>query len=129
VLTRFEHIAPHFHVTDVQRARLFYERVLGFSLDYSDGQPPHYAVMCRDDVYVHLSHPGPHGLPRHPGAAFIAIANVASLWEQVRALPDCVVEPLTDADYGGGVRFTVFAMRDPDGNLLRIGEPRSRVAT
>jgi catechol 2,3-dioxygenase-like lactoylglutathione lyase family enzyme len=118
-------IAPHFYSSDVARSKAFYDRVLGFSLDYSDGEPPHYVVMCRDDVYVHLSLPGPPATPRHPGAGFIAVAGVESLWAQVATHRDYVVTPLTNADYGAGIRFRVFVVRDPDGNLLRIGEPQS----
>jgi catechol 2,3-dioxygenase-like lactoylglutathione lyase family enzyme len=129
ILIRFNHVAPHFYASDIARARAFYEAVLGFSLHYSDGEPPHYVVMCRDDVYIHLSHPGPHGAPQHPGASFIAVAGVESLWAQVETARDCVVAALTDTDYGGGVRFKVFVVRDPDGNLLRIGESQSVVAT
>jgi len=120
---RFNHIAPHFYSSDVARSREFYESVLGFSLDYSNGEPPSYIVMRRDDVYIHLSGPGPYGVPQHAGASFVAIVDVDALWAQVGARPGCVVDPLKDADYGGGVRFKVFAVRDPDGNLLRIGEP------
>lgn len=122
-MIRFNHIAPHFHSSDVVRSREFYERVLGFSLDYSDGDPAHYVVMCRDDVYVHLSHAGPYSLPQHPGAAFVAVGDVESLWALVAAHRACVVAPLQDADYGDEVRFRVLIVRDPDGNLLRIGEP------
>ena len=125
VVIRFNHIAPHLYTADLQRSRAFYERILGFSLDYSDGEPPHYMVLCRDDVYIHLSHTAPLGVPQHPGAAFLAVADIDSLWGHVSAQPGCVVAQLADADYGGGVRFRVFTVRDPDGNVLRIGEPRS----
>ena len=33
------------------------------------------------------------------------------------------VQPLEDLDYGQEVRFKVFAISDPAGNTLRIGEP------
>ncbi|MEW6234574.1 MAG: glyoxalase superfamily protein [Candidatus Omnitrophota bacterium] len=123
VALRFNHIAPHFFSSDVARSKEFYEGVLGFSLDYSNGEPPSYIVMRRDDVYLHLSCPGPYGVPKNAGAAFVAVAGVESLWEQASAWPKCIADPLKDADYGGGVRFKAFAVQDPDGNLLRIGEP------
>jgi hypothetical protein len=34
-----------------------------------------------------------------------------------------VCEPLEDRDYGQGVRFRGFALKDLDGNILRIAEP------
>ena len=128
-MIRFNHVAPHFHSSDLVRSRGFYERVLGFALDYADGEPPHYVVMGRDDVYVHLSRPGPHGLPAHPAAAFVAVADVEWLWARVALHRERVVAPLTDVDYGHGVRFRVFVASDPDGNVLRIGEPQSEVVT
>jgi catechol 2,3-dioxygenase-like lactoylglutathione lyase family enzyme len=122
-MIRFNHIAPHFYSSDIARSRTFYEDVLGFSLDYADGEPLRYVVMCRDDVYVHLSHAGSPGPPRHPGAGFVAVDDVEALWAQVSIHRDCVAALLSVADYGGGVRFNVFSVRDPDGNVLRIGEP------
>jgi catechol 2,3-dioxygenase-like lactoylglutathione lyase family enzyme len=129
VVIRFNHVAPHLYAADLERSRTFYERVLGFSVDYSDGEPPHYIVVCRDDVYLHLSHLGPLGVPQQPGAAFLVVADIDSLWTHVSAERACVVSPLADTEYGRGVRFRVFAVRDPDGNVLRIGEPSSGVAT
>jgi len=128
-LIRFNHIAPHFYASDLGRTRRFYESVLGFTLDYADGEPPHYAVMRRDDVYVHLSQVGPNRMALQPGAAFVAVAGVDALWTRVRERRDCVVVDLTDSDYGSGVRFRVFTLRDPDDNLLRIGEPQTPVAS
>ncbi len=122
-MTRFNHIGPHFYTSDVGRSREFYEAVLGFTLDYVDGQPAHYVVMCRDDVCIHLSRPGPFGLPQHPGAAFVAVAGVDLLWSQVAHHEDAVLAPLAEVDYGTDVRFRAFAVRDPDNNVLRIGEP------
>lgn len=121
--TRFNHIAPHFYSSDIERSREFYESVLGLSLDYSDGEPPHYVVLFRDEVYVHVSQPGPTDLPRYPGIGFISVADIESVWAQVSTHSECVVDELFDADYGDGVRFRVFVVRDPDGNVLRIGEP------
>jgi predicted enzyme related to lactoylglutathione lyase len=126
---RFNHIAPHFYASDLQSTRQFYEGVLGFTLEYTDGEPPHYVVMRRDDVYVHLSHVAPNGAALHPGAAFVAVADVDALWARVRDRRDCVLADLADSDYGSGVRFRVFTLRDPSGNLLRIGEPQTPVAT
>lgn len=126
-MIRFQHIAPHFYTSDVGRARQFYESVLGFALDYVDGEPPQYVVMCRDDVYMHLSQAGLYGTARHPAAAFVAVTDVDALWAQVRERPECVVADLTDVDYGSGVRFRLFAVRDPEGNVLRIGEPHTAV--
>jgi catechol 2,3-dioxygenase-like lactoylglutathione lyase family enzyme len=120
----FDHVGPHFAVRDVSRAKSFYESVLGFGLEYIDGDPPHYAVVFRDEVYIHLSLPSHPGFNPGGGRAFMAVSGVEHLWDQVRsAAEESICESLEDRDYGHGVRFRGFAIRDIDGNILRIAEP------
>ena len=122
--TRFNHIAPHFAVRDVPRAVSFYKNVLGFGVDYLDGDPVRYAVVFRDEVYIHLSARNPPGFDPGGGRAFVAVSGVEPVWERVRSeAPASVCEPLENRDYGHGARFIGFAVKDPDGNLLRIAEP------
>ena len=121
---RFNHVGPQFAVDDVQQAVGFYAAALGFKLDYLDGEPPHYAVVFRDEVYIHLSLSNDPGFNPGCGRAFIAVSGVEYLWEQVRSVAEeSICESLEDRDYGHGVRFKGFAIRDPDGNILRIAEP------
>jgi len=122
--SRFNHAGPHFAVRDVSRAMSFYEGVLGFGLDYIHGDPAEYAVVFRDEVYIHLS------LSNHPsfapgaGRAFVAVSGVEQVWKQVCSkAQESACEPLENRDYGQGVRFRGFAVEDPDGNILRIAEP------
>jgi catechol 2,3-dioxygenase-like lactoylglutathione lyase family enzyme len=122
--SRFNHVGPHFAVRDVSRAKSFYQSALGFGLDYIHGDPAEYAVVFRDEVYIHLS------LSNHPsftpgaGRAFVAVSGVEQVWAQVCARArESVCEPLENRDYSHGVRFRGFAIEDPDGNILRIGEP------
>jgi predicted enzyme related to lactoylglutathione lyase len=122
--TSFNHVAPHFAVRDVSRAKSFYQTVLGFGLDYINGEPPQYAVVFRDEVYIHLSLSKDPGFTPGGGRAFIAVSGVEQLWEQVRsAAEESICESLEDRDYGHSVRFKEFAIRDIDGNILRIAEP------
>ena len=121
---RFNHVGPQFAVDDVQQAVGFYAAALGFKLDYLDGEPPHYAVVFRDEVYIHLSLSNDPGFNPGCGRAFIAVSGVEYLWEQVRSVAEeSICESLEDRDYGHGVRFRGFAIRDLDGNILRIAEP------
>ena len=120
----FNHVGPHFAVRDVSRAKSFYQSVLGFGLDYLAGEPPQYAVVFRDEVYIHLSLSNDPGFTPGGGRAFIAVSGIEQLWEQVSsAAKESVCESLEDRDYGHGVRFRGFAIRDLDGNILRIAEP------
>ncbi len=120
----FNHVGPHFAVQDVSRAKSFYQTVLGFGLEYIDGETPQYAVVFRDEVYINLSLSKDPGFNPGGGRAFIAVSGVEHLWEQVRsAAEQSICESLEDRDYGHGVRFRGFAIRDLDGNILRIAEP------
>jgi predicted enzyme related to lactoylglutathione lyase len=122
--TRFNHMAAQFAVDDVSRAIGFYAAALGFELDYLDGDPIRYAVVFRDEVYIHLSRAQPPEFVPGGGRAFVAVAGVNEIWERVlREAPDSITHPLGDIDYGHGINFRVFAISDPDGNSLRIGEP------
>jgi predicted enzyme related to lactoylglutathione lyase len=121
---RFNHIGPQFAVDDVEKAVGFYAAALGFGLDYLDGEPPHYAVVFRDEVYIHLTQPEPKGVQPGAGRAFVAVSGVDAVWQRARSqAPDSIVQPLEDLDYGQQVRFKVFSISDPAGNTLRIGEP------
>ena len=121
---RFNHVAPHFAVRDVSKAVSFYQNVLDFGLDYIDGDPVRYAVVFRDEVYVHLSLSNHPGFDPGGGRAFVAVSGVEHVWERARSeAPASVCESLENRDYGHGVRFRGFAVKDPDGNVLRIAEP------
>ena len=123
---RFNHIGPQFAVDDVSKSVGFYAAALGFGLDFLDGDPPHYAVVFRDEVYIHLSDSGPQSDLAGAGRAFVAVSGVDAIWERARSeAPQAIVQPLEGLDYGHEVRFKVFAIADPSGNTLRIGEPLS----
>lgn len=123
---RFNHISPQFFVDDVGKSVGFYAAVLGFGLDYLDGEPPHYAVVFRDEVYIHLSQPDSSKIEIGAARAFVSVSGVEAVWERARSeAPDSIVQPLEALDYGHDVRFKVFSIADPAGNTLRIGEPLS----
>ncbi len=122
---RFNHVGPQFAVRDVSQAMSFYRNVLGFGLDYVDGDPVRYAVVFRDEVYIHLSLSNCPGFVPGGGRAFVAVSGVEHVWERARSeAPASVCESLEHRDYGRGARFRGFAIKDPDGNILRIAEPR-----
>jgi catechol 2,3-dioxygenase-like lactoylglutathione lyase family enzyme len=125
---RFNHIGPQFAVDDVERAVGFYAAALGFDLDYLDGEPPRYAVVFSDDVYIHLSQPQAPDFVPGGGRAFVAVSGVAAIWDRARTeVPDSIIQPLQDLDYGHQVRFRGFALSDAAGNTIRIGEPLTGV--
>lgn len=120
---RFDHVSPQFRVHDVAESAAFYSAALHFEVMYFAGDPPTYAVVCRDEVYLHLCAGSGWAENLGAGAAFITVSDVDELWERVDGFADVeIVYPLEDRDYGDGVLFRDFALSDPDGNVLRIGQ-------
>jgi predicted enzyme related to lactoylglutathione lyase len=120
--TQFTHAGLQFAVKDVPAAMDFYRQVLGFEVDYADGQPAHYAVVYRDNVFIHLCYAASQPFDLGPGCGFVVVSGLDSLWDRVQSRDADVVQPLRDYDYGHGVLFRGFVIRDPDRNVLRIGE-------
>jgi predicted enzyme related to lactoylglutathione lyase len=119
---KFQHAGLLFPVKDVVEAMKFYWDVLGFDVDYEDGTPPHYAVVCRDEVYIHLCLKEAQLFEIGPGCGFISVAGVDELWSHVQSIRAEIFQTLEERDFGHGVVFKVFTMKDPDGNVLRIGQ-------
>jgi len=119
---RFNHCGPQFVVKNVTQAVKFYADVLDFGIDYINGSPPTYAVVFRDEVYIHLSYSKVIAYQIGPGAAFIAVTGVEKLWQHVQSSRAVIKDPISDQDFGQEVRFKTFTIQDPDNNILRIGE-------
>jgi len=120
---RYNHCAPQFIVQNVTDAIEFYSKILGFNVDYLSGSPPEYAVVFRDEVYIHLCNPEAHELNPQSGSVFISVTGIEEIWKQVVSLDVKIIKQLSDEDYGSGVKFKTFIIEDPDQNILRIGEP------
>ena len=120
---RFNHCAPQFIVNDVTRAVEFYKNNLGFDIDYlSGGTPASYAVVYRDDVYIHLCLKETQEFKTGPGCVFMAISGIDKIWTQLQHTDTEIIEQLTERNFGSEVRFKIFTIKDPDKNVLRIGE-------
>ena len=50
------------------------------------------------------------------------VSGVELLWSQIQVYSVDVVESLRENDYGQGVKVMEFSIRDPDRNVLRLGE-------
>jgi predicted enzyme related to lactoylglutathione lyase len=122
---RFTHSGLQLAVKDVEAAVDFYHDVLGFEVDYADGHPVEYAVIYRDDVYIHLCRRKDQEFDLGPGCGFVVVSGVQELWPRIQASRVEVIHPLRRSDYGHGVVFMDFAVWDLDKNVLRIGEPLS----
>ena len=119
---RYNHSASQFAVKNVTKSIEFYSEILSFGIDYVSGSPPGYAVVYRDEVYIHLCN---LSIPEYrigPGCTFISVSGVDKIWENIQDKDIEIISPISNRDFGSGVLFRIFEICDLDKNVLRIGE-------
>jgi catechol 2,3-dioxygenase-like lactoylglutathione lyase family enzyme len=121
--------APYFPVADVAKLAHYYERTLGFRIDYAAGNPPVFAIVSRDGFPLMLrlvddpSRVAPNEMQGGTWDAFFWVDDAEALCSELRARgADVVYGPLVQADYD----MKEFAVRDPDGYVLGFGQEWKR---
>ena len=128
-ITGIAHAA--FKVSDMEKARQFYEGVLGLEPIYTDSRLSAYAVAARDVLLVFRK--GATGetailpggtIPGHGGdgqlhVAFAIGKDELSPWEERLASKDVEIEGRNVWSRGG---HSIY-FRDPDGHLLELATP------
>ena len=106
-------------VSDLARAKAFYEEVLGFVP--GDYYAPTRWQSYRFDGRAYLAIIEMPGLRREAGGDIVNfdVAEVAALWDRVRDKAE-VEEPLTETPWGS----VKFVIKDPDGNRLGFVEKK-----
>ena len=115
---RFGRIAAMLPVKDIERARDFYTRVLGFTKVFENGTPVGFMILKKDQAELHLTLQ-----PSHKAAPF----NVAHMMvDDVDALHAIcqqqglrIIKSIQNKDYG----LRAFVFEDPDGNRIDVGQP------
>lgn len=105
---------PVLSVADIHSAVKFYVERLGFSEDFTQGEPPTFAGVRLDQVQIFLQtgHSSPGG-----SAVYFVVGNADDLHAFQRANGvSAMLEP-EDRDWG----LRDFTIRDPDGNHLTFG--------
>lgn len=117
-------LSPEFRVADVARAAAWYRHVLGFTDVRTWGEPPAYAIACRDDVIVHLSALPAGEVPRgnrDAGCAwdaYIECRGVDAYCAEIRKRGATILrEPETRV-----YQMRDFDLLDLDGYVLCFGE-------
>ncbi|KQW86327.1 VOC family protein [Brevundimonas sp. Root1279] len=112
---------PQLFVTDLARARAFYEDQLGLSLAFAYGEPAFYAQVVRDGARLNLRLvEGPVSdaafLARHPEplTATVTLNDAEPLFCEYEARGVAFHAPVRTEAWGA----RTFMVRDPDGNLL-----------
>ena len=96
-------------------AALAFYRALGFAAQRFQEQDE-YAFLFRDGLELHLR----HALDLSSGVYFLLHAGTAEALEaEFRHAGIAILSPLSIRPW----RMLEFVLSDPDGNLLRFGEP------
>ncbi len=112
-----ESATPTFSVEDLAASLAYYQRVFGFTIAWTWGEPAYLACVCRDRVEVNL---GERGKAGPPGAsrAYFRMHGVDAYYQQLCAAGASVAVAIDDRSYG----LRDFGVRDPSGNELDFGE-------
>lgn len=119
-------VIPVFLVDDVVEAVEYYRDVLGFEADFLYGTPPHYASVSRDDAILNFALSDPPGrrnnaISSGPGNgvdAYIVVADVDDVYDELVAAGATVVLPLETMDYG----MREFHIEDLNNYRIAIAE-------
>lgn len=114
---RLRGAVPILSVNELSDALVYYQRVLGFQVGWTWGDPPRLASVCRDDVELNLAQAA-DGNPTS-SRVYVYAAGVDTYYDQVTRAGARVAVPLADRPYG----MRDFRIVDPSGNELSFGEP------
>lgn len=105
-------------VTDVERAKEFYQRVFGMRVAWQPDPDNAYLTSGCDSVALHRGDPGDrnHQALDHLGFVIATIPEVEAAWSWVQANGIAVAKPLA-RHRDGAVSFYI---RDPDGNSIQV---------
>jgi uncharacterized glyoxalase superfamily protein PhnB len=111
-----EAAVPILSVIDLSAALDYYERVLGFSVGWQWGDPPHLASVCRDRVELNLS----QSTETMTGISkvYVQMSEVEQYYGELVASGARVAVPLAERPYG----MKDFRIVDPSGNELSFGQ-------
>ena len=123
-MPQLERHAPYFPVKDVAKSAADYERHFGFTIEYSVGTPPEFAIVTRDGLAIMLRRVADASLIRPSEAqggawdAFFWVSEVDTLFQELRRRGATIVYEPTMMPYG----VREFAVRDSDGHVLGFGK-------
>ena len=116
--------APYFLVADLNGTSTHYEHVLGFTREYTGGDPPEFVIVSRDGHALMLKRAS-------AGGAIVPNEKQGGTWDVffwvrgLRALHAELQRNGADIVYGPVVQpygVEEFATRDPEGYVLGFGE-------
>ena len=119
---QFHGVQPVLPVADVAATAEYFRRVLGFDIDFLEGEPPIHGRVHKGDgdwgqpVYIHLSKTAPEDV-RASGELRIHVGrDLDGLFEAYRDLGVDIVFPPVSQPWG----LREFALREINGHILRF---------
>ena len=104
---------PIFNVSSLRASQRYYRDVLGFGVDWEDGDPPDFGSVSRGHAVVFLC----QGCQGHPGAWIMVFTkDVDGLHDEFVDKGAIVKRPPTDMPW----RLREMLVEDPDGNTIRF---------
>ena len=121
--SRIKKMSPQFLVADIDRSIEFYEKKLGFDIDFR--YEDFYVGIVKDGCSIHLKLGKPSIEERKNkrnnedlDIAF-SVDGIENLYEELSNKPIEFVQPLRDVPYG-----KEFYVTDPDGYIIAFIEER-----
>lgn len=108
-----------YYVDDMERAIEFYANALGIPLRSRMGNMWAEFGTSGLTLALHGHRPGPRSTERHGACVHLDVTDIHAEVARLRGLGVNMAEKITEED-----AFWYTSVRDPDGNLLYLGEPR-----
>ena len=100
----------------------FYEEKLGFKAVYTYGDPPHYAILMRDEVSIHMAEREDTTTEIQPCSVYIYVTDVDAIYKEYKSKKLEMFLPPEDQGYG----MREFEVPDINGHFLTFGQRISR---
>lgn len=115
----FAGVAPVLAVDNIAESIAYYRDMLGFTVDFTWGDPPYYAIARRgQNVSVHLSEREDTSTPIVPAYVYVFVTDADALYEEFHAQGIEIFQPPQNSDYG----MREFDVRDLNGHFLTFGQ-------
>jgi uncharacterized glyoxalase superfamily protein PhnB len=114
-MSRFLYLNPTLRARDVKALSEWYRDALGFEIRLLWQDPPTHAMVGRDGIRLAIA---PRDAQFGPASAYLHVEGVDDLYAEFLARNVAMLHPPEVTDY----RMKDFALCDPEGNWLTIGE-------
>jgi catechol 2,3-dioxygenase-like lactoylglutathione lyase family enzyme len=110
---------PIFSVRDLRSSQRYFRDVLGFKIEWEDGNPPDFTSVSRSGARLFMC----HGCQGKPGSwAFSISKDVDQLHEELKRKGALIRRPPTNEPW----RMREMQVADPDGNVIRFASSLDR---